>query len=249
MARRRSFGKLFIAWGPEAVAHLEDKFGRMDRALFRRNPDDVVDSVRGFYGFDTTDNPDPFTSPFWGFIVQGLVSARPVVLYDKRFEDARHRNKVEKAFLRVFPDLDIEHFQLGGPPRADDGSDGRDQGIVIDEDVYEDGEMSSNESIVVESSAPASEVVAALTRASERMMLVGEDGREYREDELGGGGGVDVYTPNYVSDVTFDEGGRPGFYIDCKGAIEPEMAAQFRQVLREELQRHGVTSAHVRVRA
>lgn len=83
--------------------------------------------------------------------------------------------------------------------------------------------MSSNETIVVESTAPTVEVVAALTRASERIMLVGEDGREHREDELGDGG-VGVYTPNYVSDVTCDESGRPGFYIDCRGAIEPEMA-------------------------
>ncbi len=248
MARHRSLGKLFIAWGPEAVAHLEDKFGRLDSAPFRREPDDVVNSVRGFYGFDTDDNPDPFTSQFWGFIVQGLVSTRPVVLFDNRFEDPRRRKKVESAFLRVFPDLDVEHFQMGGEPTSDEESDEPDQGIVIDKDVYGAGEMSSNETIVVESTAPTAEVVAALTHASERMMLVGEDGREYREDELGGGG-ADVYTPNYVSDVTVDEGGRPGFYIDCKGAIEPEMAAQFRQVLTEELQRHGVTSAHVRVPA
>ena len=59
--------------------------------------------------------------------------------------------------------------------------------------------------------------------------------------------GFDVYTPNYVSDVTVDENGSPGFYVDCKGAIEPPMAVRFRQILVEELMRHHVTSAHVRV--
>jgi hypothetical protein len=60
-------------------------------------------------------------------------------------------------------------------------------------------------------------------------------------------GDHDIYTPNYVSAVTVDESGNPGFYIDCKGAIEPRMAYRFRQILVQELERAGVSSARVRV--
>ena len=248
MARQRSLGKLFIVWGPDAIADLEDLdvMRKPNTDAFRRNPDDVVSWIKGFHGKTRADDPDPFDSMFFGYAAKGLLIGRPVVLLDRRFEDPRSRRKAAKAFSRVFPDLDVEHRQLGGQPTPASGADGPDQGIVIDDDVYDDGDITSNETIVVESTAPVTTVVAALTSAAERMMLVGEDGREYTERELDADG-FEVYTPNYVSAVTFYEGGDPGFYVDCKGAIEPAMATQFRQVLIEELQRHGVTSAHVRV--
>ena len=71
---------------------------------------------------------------------------------------------------------------------------------MIDDDVYDDGDITSNETVVVESTASVTTVVAALTSAAERMMLVGEDGREDEKHELDADG-FEVYTPNYVSAV------------------------------------------------
>ena len=247
MARQRSLGKLFIVWGPDAIADLEDPdvMRKPHTDAFRRNPDDVVSWIKGFHGKTRADDPDPFDSMFFGFAAKGLLIGRPVVLLDRRFEDPRTRRKAAKAFSRVSQTW-TSSTGSSREPTPESGADGPDQGLVIDDDVYDDGDITSNETIVVESTASVAAVVAALTSAAERMMLVGEDGREYTEHELDADG-FEVYTPNYVSAVTFYEGGDPGFYVDCKGAIEPAMATQFRQVPIEELQRHGVTSAHVRV--
>ena len=81
----------------------------------------------------------------------------------------------------------------------------------------------------------------ALEAAADRMLRVDDLGKEHDAvDELPG-------AASYVSAVTFDERGRPGFYIDCKGGIEPPVAARFREILVEELRRRDVVTALVRV--
>ena len=194
------------------------------------------------YHRDALDNdPDPFSSRYFGRAVMWLLKGSTVVLSDPAFEDPQRRRLVERAFKRTFPKLTVEHMQVAEEAIVAD-QDEVETGITVDAEVYAEGDMCSNESIVVESHAPHELLVAAMTRASERMMLVGEDGQEHGDVE-----GLEIYTPNYVSDVTIDEKGNPGFYIDCKGAIEPPMAARFRQILVEELMRSGISSARVRV--
>lgn len=102
----------------------------------------------------------------------------------------------------------------------------------------------SNEVIAVDSDAPARDLRRALTRASERMMLVGEDGVEYDQDaeELLDG---EIYTPNYASDVRRGADGALGFYVDCKGYVEPAMATTFRRVLVEEFEAARIGKARV----
>ena len=84
MARQQSLGKLFIVWGPDAVADLEDTDVMRKRPSdgFRRNPDDVVNWIRGFHGKSRADDPDPFDSMFFGYAAKGLLIGRPVVLLD-----------------------------------------------------------------------------------------------------------------------------------------------------------------------
>lgn len=119
-------------------------------------------------------------------------------------------------------------------------------GIEFDDDVYEEAwHGACNETVVVDADAPVELVVAALQGAGARMMRIGEDGGSYEPGEVTAYD--EIYTPNYVSDVTIHEDGNPGFYIDCKGAIDRPMATQFRRVLAEELRLQGVLSARVRV--
>jgi hypothetical protein len=167
--------------------------------------------------------------------VRGVLSGLLVAVTDPSFEDRQRRRAVEQAFRFVFPDWTIRQLQLGGvnPP----------QGLVIDDDVYGISDGFSNEHIVVESDAPQEALVAALEKAATRMMRVDDDGDEEAADGWEGPMGP----ASCVSDVTFDDDGRPGFYIDCKGGIEAVVAARFRAILREELERHAVATAVVRV--
>ncbi|GAB3669263.1 hypothetical protein GCM10027596_41230 [Nocardioides korecus] len=183
--------------------------------------------------------------------MEALLKGYIVILIDGVFDNHQRRSKVELAFQRTFPDLAIDHVQVGGGAEL-----GRsDEQILVDGDVYENGDDGSNERIVVESEADRHELRTALHRASVRMMRVDEDGREYPDLAVihtgSGMASVDaddagVYTANYVSGIVEDEDGNPGFYIDCKGAIEPPMGAKFRQILVEEFRKRGISSAHVR---
>lgn len=238
MPTKRRLGRLIISWGPQP-AHGPERFERI-YALRK----DVHETLHGFSDFHTyalNDDPDPFASRYFGVAVKTLLAGKTVVLTDGAFDDPRRRDIVERAFRQTLPDLVVNQVGPGeqGAPRPPH------QGIVFDEDVYGEGDTGSNESIVVESHAQTDVLVLALRRAAQRMMLVGENGNEYGDVERPAKEGV--YTPNYVSEVTVDQNGNPGFYIDCKGGIEPPMAARFRQILMEELNRSQVFFAHIRV--
>ncbi len=177
-----------------------------------------------------------------------------MVLGDDAFEERRCRDKVARTFRRIFSDLTIDQVQVGGDPDFF----GAEDGIVFDGDVYEESAEGSNETIVVESDANEYVLRHALYTAALRMAKVGENGHEYTSSdvtEIAGGGSRmnddalagEVYTPNYVSNLTFDGYGNPGFYVDCKSVIAPPMAAQFRRILVEEFRKAGIVSAHVRV--
>jgi hypothetical protein len=261
MPRKAPLGRLLIAFGPEANDEnsLYQHVGR-----FRTAPQQTTALFKDFHAGAYDDNPDPFTSRYFGPAVEALLKGYIVILTDGVFEEHRRRSKVALAFQRTFPDLAIDSVQVGGGAAI--GPPG--ERIVFDGDVYEEGGEGSNETMVVESDADLEQLRWALTYASQRMMRVGEDGQEYTDipvfyapdrglrpgtqyelAELGVdlAGREAVYTPNYVSAITEDEDGNLGFYIDCKGGIEPPMAARFRQILLEEFRKRGITSAHVRV--
>ena len=135
------------------------------------------------YHRDALDNdPDPFSSRYFGRAVMWLLKGSTVVLSDPAFEDPQRRRLVERAFKRTFPKLTVEHMQVAEEAIVGD-QDEVEKGITVDAEVYAEGDMCSNESIVVESHAPHELLVAAMTRASERMMLVGEDGQEHGDVE------------------------------------------------------------------
>jgi hypothetical protein len=73
-------------------------------------------------------------------------------------------------------------------------------------------------------------------------MCVDETGVEHPPDVFDALGGYildeddnELYTPNYVSGPTPEPGGLR-VYVDCKGSIDPRMAATFHRILREELE-------------
>ena len=113
--------------------------------------------------------------------------------------------------------------------------------VTIDSDVfaYDDENDYSNESFVVSGSLDAATtyaVLAALSRAGARFMLVDETGVEHPHAEAAEAAlRADLYTPNYVSDAEVTASGVE-VYVDCKGSIEDPMAETFRRVLREELE-------------
>ena len=74
-------------------------------------------------------------------------------------------------------------------------------------------------------------------------MLVTDDGTEHPDDASVERSGL--YSPNYVADPQIKPDG-VRMYVDCKGVIAPTMAVTFRQILREELLRAGITDATVR---
>ncbi|WP_239456343.1 hypothetical protein [Nocardioides solisilvae] len=233
--------RLVLLWGPDA----------QQTTTLTRSADALLAEVEGphvlvqhFHAGALEDNPHPFASRFFGAVVWTLLEQGTVLLSDSVFEDEDRRALVERCFTRTLPGLVVEHVRLES---AESVLRREHPGLVLDDDVYGEGEHASHESVVVTSEAPQETLVAALGAAAARMTCVGEDGREYADVEEAATKGV--YTPNYVSDVEVDERGRVGFYLDCKGAIEPPMAARLRQVLLEELVRHGVTRAHVRVPA
>ena len=113
--------------------------------------------------------------------------------------------------------------------------------IEIDADVftYDEDEDYSKETFVVTGNFAPDVVMDALGRAAERFMAVDENGVEHdptRLDEVYLSG---VYTPNYVSKPEITSRGIR-VYVDCKGAIDDEMAQALRRVLREELDATGV---------
>lgn len=124
----------------------------------------------------------------------------------------------------------------------------RAHGLTIDADVfgYREDVGVSNEVLRVESDSGDEKVVRALGAAGARFLLVDERGTEYH-DEAGieTAAENDLYTPNYVSEPEVKAGGVE-LYVDCKGSIEEPMARTFRTILREELEKAGVTG---RVRA
>lgn len=116
--------------------------------------------------------------------------------------------------------------------------------VEMADDVFEssDDMESMAEYFVVSSSAPTRKVVAAVDRASERFMLVDENGVEHPD-----AAGADaarfegLYTPNYVATPRVTRHGVEG-YVDCKGVIEPAMGQRFRLILSDELAKLGTPS-------
>lgn len=101
--------------------------------------------------------------------------------------------------------------------------------------------------VVLVTGADRAAVTRAMRRAAPRLMRMTEDGRELATDEeVERAAEQDVYTPNYVSDPEQLARG-VGLYVDCKGAMPPEMGALARRVLVEELERYGVADARFEV--
>jgi hypothetical protein len=129
---------------------------------------------------------------------------------------------------------------------------GETRSLKIGPDVFasrEDG-TAPNEVIVLSGAFEVDVAVAALRRAGDRFMFVDNRGMEYMteadveaaEERYATG---DFYTPNYVADPKVLDHGIE-LYVDCKGVIPPPMAATFRKILREELERSGITNATVK---
>lgn len=231
-------GRLIIAFGQEATEPWS--FQRVRRA------DEAFLTLHDFHAFALNDDSDPFASRYFGLAIKALIGGRVVMLTDSVFDDPRRRRRVRDAFEAALPRLTVDEFRFadGLAERALDT--GQVDGILLDDDVYSLGPHGgSNETIAVQSTAPTQLLVTALSAVAARMMTVGEDGREGYDGDSPNEGDEEIYTPNYVSDVRIDEQGSVGFYIDCKAGIEPPMAHRFRQILVEELQAHGVDSAHV----
>ena len=113
----------------------------------------------------------------------------------------------------------------------------------------EDG-SAPNEVVLLSGAFDTDQAITALERAGARFMLVDDKGTEYptqadvekaEQRHVAG----DFYTPNYVADPKVVDDGIE-LYVDCKGVIPPPMGATFRRILREELQRAGITNATVR---
>lgn len=113
----------------------------------------------------------------------------------------------------------------------------------------EDG-SAPNEVALLSGDFDTAVAVTALERAGARFMLVDDKGTEHptevdvekaEQRHVPG----DFYTPNYVADPKVVDNGIE-LYVDCKGVIRPPMGATFRRILREELQRAGITNATVR---
>ena len=96
----------------------------------------------------------------------------------------------------------------------------------------------SNESILVNGSAPPATSIQALNRAAARFMHVDETGVEHgaevEESPPVGSNGDVLYTPNYVSTPTETSSGIR-MYVDCKGVIDPRMRSRFLEILTKEL--------------
>jgi hypothetical protein len=119
---------------------------------------------------------------------------------------------------------------------------------AVDANTFRTGGSVNGEVVVVIGSQPP-QITNALTSAGARFMDVNESGHEYTAAELNGpeqtdDEGVELYTPNYVSEVTAASGGL-SIYVDCKGEISTPMGARFRAILIEELQRAGVIEARI----
>jgi hypothetical protein len=227
--RRVPGGRVVIAWGPGV--HKGGWTSKEFDAFWKRGEHTPIVTFHDFHAGAVADDVDPFASAYFGKVVVQVLTGYLVVLTDAAFEDRQRRRSVEQAFKFAFPDWSVSHVQLGGSAP---------HGLVIDDDVYGLSGGSSNERIIVESDAPREVLATALESAADRMLRVDDFGREHDAvDELPG-------PASYVSAVSFDERGRPGFYTDCKGGIEPPVAARFREILVEELRRRDVVTALVR---
>jgi hypothetical protein len=100
----------------------------------------------------------------------------------------------------------------------------------------------SYESVLLSGQFDIDVAVSALRRAGARFILVTEDGTEHLTEESVFATGL--YNPNYVADPKVRADGIE-FYVDCKGVIEPPMAATFRRILREELEAARIVDARV----
>ena len=164
----------------------------------------------------------------------GVAAPPPPRVRDAAAEEAFRRAVRERAERqrRGIP----EPEPAPAPPLVDMDDD------VFGQDPYGRGD---HESFVVITQASTATAVAAVDRANARFMLVDENGREHADhDALDAAfdahdGGDDLYTPNYTATPRVTGAGVEG-YVDCKGAITPEMGHTFRRVLHEELARLGV---------
>lgn len=129
------------------------------------------------------------------------------------------------------------------------GGDTRSLRIAPDVFVSREDGTAPNEVALLSGAFDVGVAVTALRRAGARFMLVDNRGTEYATEAdveaaekrytIG-----DFYTPNYVANPKVLDSGIE-LYVDCKGVIPPPMAATFRRILREELQRSGIRNATV----
>lgn len=119
--------------------------------------------------------------------------------------------------------------------------------ITIDADLFDfdDSRGYSLETFAVSGDFDQTVAMAALGRASERFLRVGEDGSEDLDAEEAAA--ADILVPSYVSDPLVTERGIE-VYVDAGGAIDAPMAATLRRVLREELERADLTARVTAVR-
>lgn len=224
-------GRLLIVWGTGAGGSVD-----------RRSVMDFLKTDVWFGDFHADamlDYTDPFLSRYFGWAVKELLDGRTVALADSVFDDEGRRRVVERAFRRTLPGLHVEHVLLGNPATTTAG--GGSGGISFDGDVYEESTTGWNEAITVECDDPQERLVPALTEAAARMLRVDETGQEWVVPI----NGLDLDTPNGVSDVTSERPGRASFYVDCKGAVGRARAERFREILTAELQRNGIFIARV----
>ncbi|MFE2911154.1 hypothetical protein ACFXI0_06710 [Kitasatospora indigofera] len=85
--------------------------------------------------------------------------------------------------------------------------------------------------------------LAALTTAAEtRLWAVFEDGREVPADEAEDFFcDTDLYNPNHIG----IDGTTTSVWMDCKGGIMPLMARTMLRIVRDELRKAGVRTAHL----
>ncbi|MET9616723.1 hypothetical protein [Kitasatospora indigofera] len=121
-------------------------------------------------------------------------------------------------------------------------------GITVDPDCLgilggTDGDpLVQNWSIAVRSEDHERAFTALTTAAETRLWAVFEDGREVPADEAEDFiCDNDLYNPNYVG----IDGTTTSVWMDCKGGIMPLMACTMIRIVKDELRKAGVRTAHL----
>lgn len=236
---------------PEHHATWAVEARRVESAILQRTGDragaltvarDAVDRARALAGAQ-----DPAT--LWMIVTMEDLVLRVVVSHGYAAA-VPMLDELVTARRRYRPAPDDERRSLPRTPmvRSDWAPEDDDDvsGIVLDPALF--GPLSSGqgmaESLLVLSDErdAARRAVAAAAR---RMALVDETGREHPSaDAVEVAYTEGLYTPNFVSDAIEDEAG-VRLFADVKGEDLPPIAGRWRQILRDELPRAGVTRAHV----